>query len=152
MTIFDVVTLSLAILGASLGVINTWRAFDRDQVKLSVRPKQAFPIGEFSIGKKHLCINVLNLSTFPVVIAEIGIKYYFTKNRGVILKPLIIDGGSMPRRLESRTSFSIYIEPDDVFKLSKHWIRCAYAKTDCGETAVGTSPAFKQLIKEARSS
>jgi len=50
----DALTLVLASIGAVLGVMNTWRAFDRDRLKLRVRPKQAIPVSpDSSVPRYH---------------------------------------------------------------------------------------------------
>src|SRR5258705_206905 len=59
------VTFGLALLGSVLGLINIWRQFDRDRVKLRVTPKVAYPIN-MPDERPRLCIDVINLSTVPV--------------------------------------------------------------------------------------
>jgi hypothetical protein len=39
------VTFGLAVLGAVLGIVNTWHALDRSRVKLKVQPAMAIPYG-----------------------------------------------------------------------------------------------------------
>ncbi|WP_148261952.1 hypothetical protein [Methylomonas methanica] len=87
------------------------------------------------------------MSSFPVVISEVGVLYQGTDVRGASINPLIFDNGSFPRRLESRTSFTVYFYAEALSN-AKHRAKCAYATTDCGVTKKGNSPAFKQLIKE----
>ena len=40
-TIVDGITLAIAVLGAALGIINTWKSIDKDRLKLKVIPKHA---------------------------------------------------------------------------------------------------------------
>jgi hypothetical protein len=72
--IVEGVTLSIAVLGAVLGVINTWRAIDSSRVKLKVLPRHAIPVGG---APSHIgfCIAVTNLSAFPVTVNEVGVLY-----------------------------------------------------------------------------
>ena len=147
-TIIDGIILSIAVLGAVLGVLNTFRNFDRDRVKLKVIPKQAFPVGTSFDDRVRLCINVTNLSTFPLTITDVGILFRGTKERGVVIKP-IINGGEFPRKLEPRTSFTAYLHPEALHENKGHSIRCVYALTDCGVMVKGNSPALKQLSKES---
>ncbi len=44
--IVKLVTFGQALLGAVLGVMNAWRNFDKDRVKLRVTPKSAIPFGD----------------------------------------------------------------------------------------------------------
>ena len=142
------VTLAIAVLGAVLGIINTWKSLDRDRIKLKVKPKHAIPAGNFPIQDIRFCIEVINLSTFPVTINEVGVLFHNTDARGAVVDPIIIDGGSFPRRLEPRTSFTAYLN-SDVFENERGFrVKCAYAATDCGEQIIGNSPALKQLAQE----
>lgn len=140
----DAVTLVIASVGAVLGVLNTWRAFDRDRPKLRVRPKQAIPVGAVPDPRTRLCLDITNLSNFPLTVSEVGVLYRGTKARGAVPSPVVFDGGSFPRRLEPRTSFTVYFHPD-AFAHIPHRARCAYATTDCGLTFKGRGPALDLL-------
>lgn len=144
-TVRDTVTVAIASIGAVLGIINTWKGYDKDRPKLKIMPKQAIPVG---IGdtRRRLCIDVTNLSSFSLTVVEVGVFYHGTNERGASVRPIIIDGGDFPRKLEPRTSFTPYFSPD-AFEGCKHQIKCAYVKTDCGLTFTGNSPALKQLAK-----
>ena len=147
-TLLNGITLSIAVVGAVLGIMNTWRNFDRDRVKLQVIPKQAIPVGTIVHQPVQLCIDVTNFSTFPLTITEVGVLYYGTSTRGAVVNPIIIDGGTFPRKLEPRTSFSAYLAPEALTSANGHSVKCAYAQTDCGVMIKGNSPALKQLIKK----
>jgi hypothetical protein len=142
MSITEAVTLSIAVLGAILGLLNTWQNFDKARVKLIVRPKHAIPYGAAD-PRITFCIEVTNLSSFPVTVSEVGVLYHRTSSRGAIIRPILADGGSWPRRLESRSSVTIYSQ--NPAEGSNHRIRCAYATTECGVTRRATTPALKQL-------
>lgn len=64
--ILDWGTLAIAVLGAVLGVHNTWRAVLGDRVKLRVR------IHATAFGLRPACIQIVNLSAFPVTIVQAG--------------------------------------------------------------------------------
>jgi hypothetical protein len=152
----EAVTLIIAILGAVLGLIgtvlsllNTWRAFDRDRVKLRVVPKYAFPVGG-SDNRPRVSIDVTNLSMFPVTVSQIGFLFHDSTNCGVLLQPIMLDGGTFPRRLEPRTSFSVMCDPTQHLEPAFASIRCAYVKTDCGVTVEGNSPALRQMVQAAK--
>ena len=147
-TIVDGVTLSIAVLGAVLGVMNTWRAIDRDRVKLKVIPKQAIPVGNMIDQRIRLCIDVTNFSTFPLTITEVGVLYHGTSRRGAVVNPIIIDGGGFPRKLEPRTSFTAHMHPEALERTDGHLVKCAYAMTDCGVRVKGNSAALKKMVKD----
>ncbi|MDO9360662.1 MAG: hypothetical protein Q7T70_16930 [Polaromonas sp.] len=141
MAAIDQFTLAIAVLGAVLGIINTWQALDKSRVKLRVVPKHAIPIGGVD-QRLTFCIEITNLSGFAVTIAEAGVFYKGTRSRGVI-RPILLDGKSWPRRLEARSSVTVYAQPP--FSEDGSRLRCAFAKTECGVVCKGSSPAFKQL-------
>ena len=121
---------------------------NQKRIKLKVIPKLAMQFdarGEF--GPDLTCIEVINLSTFPVTVTEVGyaLKGHPRKGkRATIPQPIVMDGKPWPRRLESRQSVTVYIDP----KMIPPGIGKAYAFTDCMETAMGDSPALEQLRKK----
>jgi hypothetical protein len=144
-TIIQEITLSIAVLGAVLGVINTWHAIDRSRVKLKVLPAHAIPM-RGADPRLAFCIEVTNLSAFAVTIYDVGVFYRGTKKRGSFIQPVFIDGGTWPRRLEPRTSVTAYGQRPESSPNQR--IKFAYARTQCGITKTGSSPALKQIAKE----
>jgi hypothetical protein len=173
MALPDGITLAVAITGAVtgttgmvLGIINTWRQFDKDRVKLRVVPKLAFQIGNTVVAtdradylnddspasdflkhgaKKRLCIEITNLSAFPVTISQAGFGGS-KSTRFTLFGPLTSTGQPYPTRLEPRQSVTLYMGVGadlDPRYLTK---AIAYAQTDCGHTAYGTSPAFNAYV------
>jgi len=65
----DYLTIAAALLGAVLGVMNTWNAIDQRRVRLRVRPSHAITVPD---GALKFCVEVLNLSAFAVTITEVG--------------------------------------------------------------------------------
>ena len=144
----DVITLSLAALGAVLGIINTWYALDQRRLRLRVVPKLAYPFVGGDFGRTMGCIEVVNLSAFPVSISEIGFTVEGDprrKKRLAITEPVTTDHQPIARTLQPRHSVTGYFDLDGMVPE----IRKAYVRTDCGEVAYGVSPALKQ-IREGR--
>ena len=140
------VTLGIAITGAALGILNTWRAFDRDRVRLRVTPVWVF----YESGAEGIAIEVTNLSFFPITITHLG----FIVHGGKEHMPLLnsdIKGCQLPERMEARTCFTarlpIGAAKDPNFKR----VRCAYADTACGRKFTGTSKALRQYLKRIHS-
>jgi hypothetical protein len=143
-TPIQAITLAIAVLGAVLGVINTWHSLDKSRVKLRVVPAHAIPVGGMN-PELQFCIEVTNLSAFAVTVYDVGVLYEGTDQRGSIIRPIIVDGGPWPRRLEPRSSVTAYgAKPDSP---RKNRIKCAYAKTQCGCMATGTSGALRQIAR-----
>jgi len=59
----QLITFSLAVLGAVLGIMNTWENFDKDRIKLKVIPARAVVGGSYQDIK--LAISITNFSSFP---------------------------------------------------------------------------------------
>jgi hypothetical protein len=68
-TNMQVVTMAIAVLGAVLGIINTWYNLDKSRVKLKVTPAHAIPFGAVD-PKLKFCVQITNLSFFPVTISD----------------------------------------------------------------------------------
>ncbi|WP_125900957.1 hypothetical protein [Methylobacterium indicum] len=146
----DFITLGAALLGAGLGIMNTWNTINARRVRLRVRPADAISVPQ---GNRMFSIEVVNLSTFPVTITEVGLtdgpKNIDKGARFVIGNPILIDGKPWPRRLEVRESVSAYFDPRQLAGQGIS-IGRAFARTSCGEVAYGTSPALEQLRTELR--
>lgn len=143
--IIQAVTLAIAVLGAVLGVINTWHGLDKSRVKLKVRPAHAIPVGGAN-PNINFSIEVTNLGAFAVTICDVGVFYHGTDKRGSFIRPILADGGTWPRRLEPRSAVTIYGQRPE--SLPGHKIRCAYAITECGVTKTGNSPALRQIAND----
>jgi hypothetical protein len=141
-TVFQAVTLAIAAVGAVLGVINTWRAIDQSRVKLKVVPVHAMPYGG-APQNIRFCIQVTNLSQFAITLDDAGVFFHGTKRRGSVVTPVFADQGPWPRRLEPRSSVSIYSELPR--SSTGHKIKCAFARTQCGRIKKGTSPALREI-------
>lgn len=132
--------------GAILGVLNTWHNLRRDRVRLSVRPYHAIPVG-LNIAPINFGIEVINLSEFPIVLEDIGFQLLANKRATLSLLTHSIETPSkLPCKLEPHTAYSSRFHTTDVHLDFGH-IECAYARTQCGITIRGTSPALKQLTR-----
>lgn len=146
----DFMTIGCAVLGAVLGVINTLTGLNQRRVKLRVTPKLTVrnERGAFSHRTELLpngapAVEVINLSAFPVTIAEAGFKLKGEKNSRVIPQPpFVFDNKPWPRRLESRESVTVYFSGNHMFPKN---LGMAYATTDCEETREGDSPALAKF-------
>ncbi len=141
----EAITLSIALLGAALGLINLWRAIDRDRVRVRVTPLSYINTG----GASGICLEVVNVGLTAVTISSVG----FVLRDGQQLVPLSStftcrDG--LPHRLESREAITAYL-PAGIEKNAKFGqVKCAYAKTACGLRFRGTSKSLRHYVREAR--
>lgn len=144
MTAFDFVTLAIALLGALLGLLNTWQVFDKKRVKIHVVPKHAIPVGRVDPRIKF-CIEITNLSDFEITVVEVGVFFKGTTQRGAFIRPILLDSSGWPRRLAPRASVTVYgHSPEN----SEYPLKCVYATTACGVTKTGKSPAFEQMATQ----
>jgi len=171
MTTLELITLVTAItgaacgiLGAVLGIINTWNQVSKNRLRLRVRPYLAvveqMRNGQYvgivrHSGKpfpsdlmQHLCVEVVNLSSFPVTISEVGFGRRDDEGGRHVVIPFDRFGDQLPKRLEPRESMSVYGAPQARLKPSIARMAKAYAMTSCGGVAYGTSPAFQEYVRE----
>jgi hypothetical protein len=143
----DFLTISAAAVGAVLGIMNTWNAINQKRLKLKICPCHTIAVPH---GTQGFSIEVLNISSFPVTIIEVGLTNKSNDarkgDRYPILHPIIIDNKPWPRRLEPRETVSLHSETPNHKNIG-----IAYARTACGEYRYGDSPALKQIRKEVRS-
>jgi len=142
------ITLAVAVLGAVLGLINTWRAMSQDRLRLRVVPKMAFAVGPWIDERVRPCIEIVNMSTFPVTIRDAGFVLKEGEKRMVPTTHAFLDGSSLPKRLESRSACTVYFAPDSLDHPDFQSIRCAFARTDCGHEARGKSGALRSLTRD----
>jgi hypothetical protein len=146
------VTLILATIGTVLGCINTLVLLDNRRVRLRVVPRSAIPGhgGVLTTSTQHVpggrvCIEVTNLSSFPLTIDEVGYTLP-SRARFAFIKPILLDSKGWPRRLEPRDSVTVYGDVADVPRN----IGKAFARTACGLKRFGNSPALDDLKRQLR--
>jgi len=157
MTSKEIITLTIAIIGAVLGLFNTWFNFKKNRLKLKVIPSNCLILTMKTTNFEYeqgVSIEILNLSSFPVTIAEIGFaNFYFLTNKikGSKSIPLNItnySGYQLPYRIESKDSITFYLnkkylERKDLFLNNKF----VYARTACGKIFKGSNRNFRIFIK-----
>lgn len=158
------------VLGAVLGIINTWHQINTTRVKLRVVPKVAQLLrgdtmltldrpsaqsAEFMGDPATCClyIEIINLSAFPVTISLVGFGHPDggTDNpdgilRAIMHKPRLSNGETLPVRLESRELVAAYGKRGELALPAGPQ---AYVKTDCGTVALGSSPIIEKLWRDA---
>lgn len=141
------ITLGVALLGAVLGIVNLWRAIDRDRIRLRVSPCFYMHPEEPIEG---ICIEVVNLGYLPVTVSQVGFLVSGARKQFIFPEALFLDKTNLPQRLEARASLTAFIpagtQNDPVFAD----VTRAFAKTACGRKFTGSSPYLKDCIKAAR--
>lgn len=130
----QIVTFALALLGAVLGVINTWRNLNLDRLKLRVRFCDMDQTNLDGDWIKMYGFEVTNLSTFPVTISEVGLDIAGKKKERVVpIDQIMLDGGApLPRRLNAREQLTV-LSPQNAWDPG-HSYKGVYATTVCGTT------------------
>ena len=131
--------MGVALLGAALGVMNTWHSMNQQRVRVRVTPNFATDLDGQPLG---VTIEVINLSVFPVTIAEAG--FACGGGRAPIQLPQIVNGGTLPVRIQPREAISVWLDLAN-FGVPKDKIGDAYARTACGRVIYGNSPAGRQF-------
>jgi hypothetical protein len=166
-TLLESITFGLGLLGSVLGVMNTWRTFAKDRVKLRVVPRLAFTLAHGTataarldtpqvrdlLSKRvayRLSIEAVNLSSFPIVISEVG--FGRTRHHRQTYPPEVVGlpEKTFPTRLEPREAvqFLAPVGTDLDPKVTTN--DRAYVETDCGVVWYGKSPAFSAYLKSRR--
>lgn len=124
----DWVLWGCAVSGAGLGLYNAWRAQKRDQVNLDVRVAE-------DEEPRFLGIEIINKSSFPVDIIEIGVKE--DGNFRPVKVSEIGIGPYLPVTLLPRTLKKIQFGFGAATALGTTDNPRPYAITACGKTVVG---------------
>lgn len=143
----ETVTFGLAVVGALLGVLNTWRSLIKDRVRLRLNVAGYIT----NQGDRGINIEVVNLSEFAITVKQVA----FDHRNGNILVVLPIEayGGKIPpQRLEPRASFSAVLPASRIKDADFAGVTRAFAITACGRKFRGSSVYLKSLIKKARAS
>jgi hypothetical protein len=148
------ITLVIAVVGAVtgvsgliLGILNTWRAFDRDRVKLKVSPRWAIYSLPIKGAGHLLCVEVINMSYLPITISQVGFTVSEPKDHFLAFLPMPDMGDTLPKRLEPRTSMTVYVPERVSSGEGFDKVEKAFAKTECGHSFYGTSPALKGHVQ-----
>lgn len=138
----EAVTLAIALLGAVLGMLNAWRNWNMDRVRVRVRITWAI-----TAGGNCLCFDVVNLSNFPVSVTHFG----FDKADGTHMQflPIFTNGERLPVRLESRTRCTGMAAPGAHQGGQFATVTTAYIQTACGLKIKGDGAALRQVVMAA---
>jgi hypothetical protein len=147
----EIMTLAIAIVGAVLGIINTWRSIDRDRMKLRVSMSLSYPTGAFIDWetRPHLSIEVINQSPFELTIAQVGILQD-GGSEFALFNPLITDGTRLPRRMVPRSSFTAHVPLLGSMSFLRI-VKRTYARTDAGETVYSPRRESARVVKQVLS-
>jgi hypothetical protein len=125
------VTLSIALIGATLGIFNAWWSVRRDAVRIRVRlvSLMTFPNGESTVG-----IEVTNLGYIPVTITEVAIRVGRFSGQRMVIASDYFRQVTLPLRMEPRTCVSVAAEPAARVEILRRGARWCSATTACGIT------------------
>ncbi|QLE85710.1 hypothetical protein FLM48_11905 [Shewanella sp. Scap07] len=147
-TNLQLATFSIAVLGAVLGIINTWHNLDKKRLKVKVTPLNVVPVGGLD-PRLRFGVSIVNLSDFPITVSDAGVLVKETGDHMAIVNPVFSDGGNWPRRLEPRSSVTAYSQVPTPPQGKSMGL--AYARTECGALLKGNSAALKQIAREQNS-
>lgn len=147
----DYLTMTAAMVGAVLGVMNMWNTINQRRVRLRVSPMNTLSMPD---GRRGFGIEVVNLSAFAVTVNEVGFEIggrnVTNSPRAVVAYPELRDGKPWPRRLEPREEVSVHLNIQDMETHRGKKLGGAYATTACDVTRYGNNPALDKLRDELR--
>lgn len=138
--VLDYVTLGIAVLGAVLGVINAWRAWALDRVRLRVDVSH----GVDALGGRILLVNAVNLSAFDLTVTRVGFHLLGRQRHMQIPVPFLTSGNKLPVCLKPRTSLTAVVQFGAADHVGWHAVESAYVDTACGLEVVGGRRFFKK--------
>ena len=135
-------------------------------VRLRVRPKIAFAIGNQAMAMSHspralrtveahrtcqtgLCLEVRNDGREPVRIDEIGLCGWFEDPWLSMAEPHLHDNGPWPRWLKPGATTIAYFDSSLRHNPALGGVRRAYVLTAEGELAFGRSRALRAFVRSA---
>lgn len=138
-------TFGIACVGAVLGILNTWRNFRSEKVRLRVRPQHVIIPND---NRDFLGIQVTNLGSPSIAITDVGIVLRGKKRATVatVLYSGFADG-DLPKTLATREASQFIVPNTALASLRLEKPRKVYVKTACGEQFQGSSGAFKQISR-----
>ncbi|QPJ61713.1 MAG: hypothetical protein G3M70_07360 [Candidatus Nitronauta litoralis] len=144
--------LGIAIIGAGLGILNTWKVYDRDRIKIKVLPMSILIVNPGHIDERpRLGIKIINVGLVSATITSVGLKMKDGANM-VFMEPQITNGKRLPLTLEPRSSITVSTDQDPELKDFRYKnVISAFAQTECENTFTGKSKALKQVISRAKS-
>ena len=138
--VLDYVTPGVAVLGAGLGILNAWRSWSQDRVRLRV----AVSHGVDAMGGRALLVNAVNLSAFELTVTHIGFHLLGRQRHCQIFRPLLTSGDNLPVCLKPRTALTAFVHLGAGDNVPWDQVECAYVSTACGVESVGGRQFFKK--------
>ena len=148
------ITFAIALLGAGLGVFNTWQGWRDRAVRLRVIPKYAQPIDHNMPRMDIPCLSVevQNLGADPVTVEEVGLLIGPAKgnmpSRAPFPSQFVVMGPTLPHRIERHDAITLVVP---IGRLPREDFTAAYARTAAGHLVRGTSPALADVVNVIRS-
>lgn len=139
--VLDYVTPGVAVLGAGLGILNTWRSWSQDRVRLRVGVSYgAGLVG----GGRALLVNAVNLSSFELTVTHVGFHLLGRQRHCQIFRPLLTNSENLPVCLKPRTALTAVVHLGAGDEVPWDQVECAYVLTACGVESCGGRPFFKE--------
>lgn len=126
------VTLAIAVLGAVLGVLNTYMQWRVQRARVRVQPL----VARINGNSLRFCIEITNLSAFPLTLTSVSL----VRGRGEPMfgfHPEFLTGQRLPIRLEARTSITAFLPAGAEQHEAFAGVRNVQVETQCGCIASG---------------
>lgn len=137
----SIISAAAGVIGTAISVLSFKQTVSGQTPKLNVIPVPGWTTPQLI---PCVCVEVVNLSSFPVTISEIGLNCH--SGRRYVAIGFLTNGSQLPQRVEPRASLTAYFLAADV---DINLVTTAFAKTSCGHVQEGDSPAWRQLRNAA---
>jgi len=149
----NLVPLLLGGIGTGLGIFNTWRQWERDEVKLIVTLSSEPWGGRLGKAVTVHSVRVENRSNFAVTIDDVGLVFKRSGAPKITFSQTVRDGEDtstkpLPIRVEAREAITLTNDGSELDSdFLKFDLRHLYVRTACGVVKNVTNPMAVNLGK-----
>ncbi len=150
----------------ALSIVNMYMQIRNNKVKLRIVPMIGYyddQVRQWAISgipfpdimnaikenQHRLCVEVTNLSSFAITIRKLGFgKFHLLTDSIIVVSPIVMNRSNCwPLKLEPRESDILMLDTGINIPVADLNKKCAYAVTECGHIASGTSDVFNSYVE-----
>jgi hypothetical protein len=151
-TNFALATFGLGIIGTFLGITNFIRALISDRVRLRIRCYPLAIINPGNVVEEICCVEVVNLSSFPVTLKEVALEPpspFLRRHRERFVNMIYAcrNGERLPVRIDPRDSVQVYYKNKSAMEMLIKQSHQVIAETACGKICYGSLRKYHDIIE-----
>jgi len=129
-------------------IVNAFRQWLSSRVRLSVR---CYPLALIQPGNsinEYVCVEIVNLSSFPVTIKEVAFELHGSRPKRVgISGGACLNGKQLPLRIDPRDSVQVCYPNLSAASTAIQQSRRVIVETACHEVRFGSLNGFQDLFR-----